>query len=349
MSTTYPRPSDDELRKRLTPMEYQVTRMDGTEPPFRNRFWDHHEAGLFVCIATGEPLFSSADKFESGTGWPSFTRPIDSSHVIEHTDVSHGMKRTEVRSRSGDCHLGHVFPDGPRNGANERTLGAGHELSGLRYCINSAALRFVPLATMASQGYGEYVAACGGSGIPAATDNACAIPAPGSQGNCETTVETAILAGGCFWGMEDLLRKIDGVLETDVGYTGGSTAAPNYNVVKNGKSGHAESVRIVFDPTRLTFASLLENWFFRMHDPTTLNRQGNDIGTQYRSTVFAVTADQAAVAHAVIEKINRSGRWPKPVATTVVPATEFTNAEDYHQDYLEKNPGGYSCHWMRPE
>jgi peptide methionine sulfoxide reductase msrA/msrB len=334
MPPTYRKPTDDELRKRLSPMEYQVTRMDGTEPPFRNRYWDHHDAGLFVCIATGEPLFSAADKFDSGTGWPSFTRPIDAGHVIEHSDVSHGMRRTEVRSKVGDTHLGHVFPDGPRP-------------TGLRYCINSAALRFIPVAAMASEGYGDYIARCGGSTLPAATDNVCAIPAPGTAGNCETTLETAVLAGGCFWGMQDLLRKIDGVLETEVGYVGGDVANPNYNVVKTGRTGHAEAVRIVFDPARLSFADLLEHGFFRMHDPTTLNQQGNDVGTQYRSAIFVTSPAQGEVADDVINRVNASGKWKKPIVTTVVAATTFTPAEDYHQDYLEKNPGGYSCHWMR--
>jgi peptide methionine sulfoxide reductase msrA/msrB len=147
--------------------------------------------------------------------------------------------------------------------------------------------------------------------------------------------------------MQDLIRKIDGVLETEVGYTGGSTASPNYNTVKNGKSGHAESVRIVFDPARLTFAQLLESWFFKMHDPTTLNQQGNDVGTQYRSAIFATTPAQQEVANEVIAKLNASKKWSRPIVTQVISATEFTSAEDYHQDYLVKNPGGYTCHWMR--
>jgi peptide methionine sulfoxide reductase msrA/msrB len=140
---SFPKPSDAELRERLSPIEYKVTQQCGTEPPFRNAYWDNHEAGLYVDAVSGEPLFSSADKFDSGTGWPSFTRPVEATHVVEKVDGSHGMERTEVRSLAGDSHLGHVFDDGP-----------GPE--GLRYCINSASLRFIPVEKLAAEGYGEY-------------------------------------------------------------------------------------------------------------------------------------------------------------------------------------------------
>ena len=159
--------------------------------------------------------------------------------------------------------------------------------------------------------------------------------------------EVAILAGGCFWGMQDILRKVPGVLGTDVGYTGGATSNPSYPEVKTGTTGHAEAIRIVFDSTKLPYEELLEQWFFRMHDPTTTNRQGNDVGTQYRSAIFVTSPEQRATAEAVKRRVGESGKWRSPVVTEIVDASTFTPAEDYHQDYLEKNPGGYTCHYMR--
>jgi methionine-S-sulfoxide reductase len=156
----------------------------------------------------------------------------------------------------------------------------------------------------------------------------------------------ALLAGGCFWGMEDLLRKVPGVLETSVGYTGGELESPRYDDVKTGRSGHAESVRVVFDPKVLSYERLLA-YFFSIHDPTTPNRQGNDVGTQYRSAIFVIDAEQRRIAEAMIARVSASGDWKAPVATQVIEANEFYPAEDYHQDYLLKNPGGYTCHYPR--
>ena len=163
----------------------------------------------------------------------------------------------------------------------------------------------------------------------------------------DRSTEVAILAGGCFWGMEEILRGIPGVLDTDVGYTGGWLEYPTYHDTHDSKSGHAESVRVVFDPTVLRYATLLENWFFRMHDPTTLNRQGNDIGTQYRSAIFYTSEAQRETAEAVKARVQASGLWPRPITTEIVPEATWWSAEGYHQDYLRKNPGGYTCHWMR--
>ncbi len=188
-----------------------------------------------------------------------------------------------------------------------------------------------------------------GPSVPSGEDAAKASPSMNpseSKPATATQQETAILAGGCFWGMEEILRNIPGVLETEVGYIGGATEAPSYKQVCTGVTGHAEAVRIVFDPARLTYEALL-GYFYRMHDPTTLNRQHNDVGTQYRSAIFFTSNEQKAVAAKVTEAMGKSGRFKKPIVTQIVPATEFFNAEDYHQKYLVKNPGGYNCHILR--
>ena len=158
--------------------------------------------------------------------------------------------------------------------------------------------------------------------------------------------ETTILAGGCFWGMQDILRKIPGILYTEVGYTGGQTKNPRYEDVKTGKTGHAEAVRVEFDPEKIGFEKVL-SYFFRMHDPTTVNRQGNDIGTQYRSAIFTLSETQKQIAEQKKQEIEKSKKWPRPVATEIIEASTFYPAEEYHQDYLEKNPGGYTCHFLR--
>lgn len=161
------------------------------------------------------------------------------------------------------------------------------------------------------------------------------------------TVEVALLAGGCFWGVEDLMRKLPGVKETETGYTGGFLPNATYDKVKKGNSGHAEAVRIVFDPAKTSYEKIL-NYFFRIHDPTTLNRQGNDIGSQYRSAIFYLSDNQRKIAEKVRAKVDATGFWKGKVVTEIVPAGDFYRAEDFHQKYLEKNPGGYTCHYERP-
>src|SRR5262245_32104226 len=196
----------EQLKKRLTPEQYAVTQQCGTEPAFRNAYWNNHEPGLYVDVVDGTPLFSSADKFDSGTGWPSFTHPISKDATVEKDDSSLGMERVEVRSKHADSHLGHVFDDGPP------------EDGGQRFCINSAALRFIPLADLEKEGYGEWKSRITGEGKPAAT------------------TEVAVLAGGCFWGMEELLREEPGVVNIEVGYTGGWVDNPKYDDTHDSKS-----------------------------------------------------------------------------------------------------------------
>lgn len=301
---------DPDAINALTPDQYRVTQRNGTEPAFTGRYWDHHEPGIYVDVVSGEPLFASVDKFDSGTGWPSFTTPI--GNVVTKRDFTMLFPRREVRSAHADSHLGHVFKDGPR------------DRGGLRYCINSAALRFVHRDDLEAQGYGDYVS------LFTKEEN---------MGD----YKTAILAGGCFWGMQDLIRRQPGVISTRVGYTGGQNANATYR----NHPGHAEAVEIVYDPAKTDYRALLE-FFFQIHDPTTKNRQGNDIGTSYRSAIFYLDDDQRQVALDTIADVDASGLWPGKVVTEVVPASDFWEAEPEHQDYLLRIPNGYTCHFPRP-
>lgn len=159
--------------------------------------------------------------------------------------------------------------------------------------------------------------------------------------------EIALLAGGCFWGMEELLRALPGVLDTEVGYTGGATPNPTYATVKTGKTGHAEALRLTFDPAVVSFTEILA-LFFRIHDPTTRHRQGNDVGSQYRSAIFYTSETQRSIAERVIADPATIARWNAPIVTELIPAAQFYPAEPYHQDYLQHTPAGYTCHFVRP-
>ena len=313
----FKKPDAAELKKKLSDDQFAVTQQCGTEPPFHNAYWDNHKPGIYVDVVSGEPLFSSLDKFDSGTGWPSFTKPVAAADIVEKKDTSYGV-RTEVRSKMADSHLGHLFDDGPS------------DKGGMRYCINSAALKFIPVEEMDKAGYGKYLAPFVTAGLIKAS-----------------TQETAILAGGCFWGMEEIIREIPGVIKTTVGYTGGKTANPTYADVSSGETGHAEAIEVVFDPGKLSYEALLD-YFFRMHDPTTSNRQHNDVGTQYRSAIFYENEAQKQTAERVKARWDKSGEFKRPIVTEITPATKFYSAEEYHQKYLVKNPGGYTCHVLRP-
>jgi methionine-S-sulfoxide reductase len=160
------------------------------------------------------------------------------------------------------------------------------------------------------------------------------------------TSKIAVFAAGCFWGVEELIRKVKGVVDTEVGYTGGQSENPTYETVKTGRTGHAEAIQVSYDPAQISYEQLLK-LFFQLHDPTTLNRQGGDVGTQYRSAIFYGDEAERLIAERVKRLEDESGRWPRPVTTTLEPLNAFYSAEGYHQDYLQRNPGGYTCHFWR--
>jgi peptide methionine sulfoxide reductase msrA/msrB len=291
--------TDEEWKKRLTPKQYSIARAKGTERPFCGGLLDEHGDGLFLCVCCDLPLFESKAKFDSGTGWPSFFQPVAAENILETPDHSHGMERVEITCVRCDAHLGHVFEDGPKP-------------TGRRYCMNGESLRFVAeadrgkLATVASD----------------------AVAPVGNQ---------IVLAGGCFWCVEAVFKQIDGVLEVESGYAGGSPETASYEAVSTGKTGHAESVRITYDPKKVSLETLLKV-HFATHDPTTKDRQGADKGPQYRSAIFYANDQEKQIAEAFIADLTAAKVYPSKIVTTIEPLKGFYRAEAHHQNYVACNP-----------
>jgi peptide methionine sulfoxide reductase msrA/msrB len=292
-----------ELAARLDPEAYRITQKAGTEPAFCGNLLDNHKEGVYACVVCGLPLFSSENKFNSGTGWPSFYKEIDPEHVVRRRDLSYGMAVTEIVCARCGAHLGHVFDDGPPP-------------TGERHCLNSASLTFIEK----------------GQPVP-----------PESR---PADVKTAYFAGGCFWGIEHYFQRGPGVIDAVSGYMQGHVDHPTYKQVCTDLTGHAETVKVVYDANRISYHRLLQA-FFDMHDPTEMNRQGPDEGTQYRSGIWTVDAEQQREAEAYVKELQASRRFEgRKIVTEVEPAKTFWPAEDYHQDYIDKT--GRACHVANP-
>jgi len=279
--------SDEQWRSQLSPEQYRVTRERATERPYSSEMCSLFEPGRYACVGCGTVLFDANDKFESGTGWPSFTQPHTENAIAYHADDSHGMQRVETTCNTCGAHLGHVFPDGPDH------------VGGLRYCMNAVALEKV-----------------------------------------EHTLEKATFGGGCFWCTEAVYKQVHGVTGVQSGYSGGHTVNPTYHAVCTGSTGHAEVIQLTFDPRVISYADLVRI-HLSTHDPTSLNRQGADQGTQYRSIILAHDPLQEQTARSVIAEM--APVFDKEIVTEVKPYEQFYAAESAHHDYYASNPEQPYC------
>lgn len=276
----------EEWKAILTEEQFTITRLKGTERPFSSELCSYFEPGKYACVCCDTLLFDAEEKFESGTGWPSFTQPVKENVVAYHKDTSHGMQRVEALCNTCDAHLGHVFPDGPGPG-------------GLRYCINAVSLKKIAAG--------------------------------------EKKVD---FGGGCFWCTEAIFQRVKGVLKVESGYSGGTVVNPTYREVCSGVTGHAEMVEITYNPGEISFEDLLKI-HLSTHDPTTLDRQGADRGSQYRSIIFYRTEEEKQTARRVIDEVQKS--YSDKIVTQLQMFEHFYKAEDAHQDYYNRNQEAGYC------
>jgi len=294
---------------KLTPQEERVIIHKGTEMPFTGVFLDNKQRGTYTCKRCGAPLYRSEDKFDSECGWPSFDDEIPGA--IKRTLDADGQ-RTEITCARCGAHLGHLFE------------GEHFTDKDVRHCVNSISMNFIP-----------------DTGSVAPTEAVAGIMREvNMESSPEIKTDTAYFAGGCFWGVEYYMKELPGVISTTVGYMGGGKQKPTYEEVCEGKTGHAETVEVVFDPAKTDYETVAK-CFFEIHDPTQVDRQGPDIGEQYRSLVFYSDDNQKKTAEKLIEILKGKGY---KVATKVLPAATFWEAEKYHQDYYAVTGKQPYCH-----
>ena len=329
------------MYRKLTPEEERVIVRKGTERPFTGKYNEHFEKGVYTCRRCGTELFESSSKFRSDCGWPSFDDQIP-GRVRWQPDPD-GM-RTEVTCATCGAHLGHIF------------LGEAYTQKNTRYCVNSISMDFIPAEQRVQKTPDP-----GQNGVgmdPRAGPNESEQPQGAASTNPQSAImssrtpirdrnpqsqERALFASGCFWGTEYHLQRAPGVLSTTVGYTGGRTENPTYKQVCTGRTGHAETVEVIYDPSKTSYEQLAR-LFFETHDFTQWNRQGPDIGTQYRSEIFYLSEEQKQVAERLVRQLREKGY---DVKTRITKAGKLWPAEDYHQDYYNKTGGTPYCHLYR--